>query len=224
MAEKGIVVDDSASGESVACRDAYEQDEDTNERIVQLVDQAQRQHDFAFDLGESTAVGKIREVIGSDDTDFTSFTSSDIYGTSGDNLITCGDKTTLVALGYYKHDTASHVITLTPLVVDTNNRVIGFLTPKSFSSFMPDGGALITEAFHIKDGGDNWNIGEVLSWNVLGAERIGIHVAIDSASGYFGDKIHLFGGMISGPSFDTPAGTRLTAGSYTTEITSGGEG
>ena len=37
MADKGIVVDDAASGESVACIDLRNQDNDSNDRIVQLV-------------------------------------------------------------------------------------------------------------------------------------------------------------------------------------------
>jgi len=42
MAEKGIIVDDADSGESVACRDAIQQDDGSNNRIIQLVDKAAR--------------------------------------------------------------------------------------------------------------------------------------------------------------------------------------
>lgn len=42
MTEKGIVVDDATSGESVACRDAVQTDEDSNNRIIQLIDKASR--------------------------------------------------------------------------------------------------------------------------------------------------------------------------------------
>ena len=42
MAEKGVVVEDAAAGESVACRDAVQNDDDANSRIIQLVDKAAR--------------------------------------------------------------------------------------------------------------------------------------------------------------------------------------
>ena len=42
MAEKGIIVDDASSGESVACRDAIQQDDESNNRVIQLTDKAAR--------------------------------------------------------------------------------------------------------------------------------------------------------------------------------------
>ena len=38
MAEKGIIVADAASGESIATRDAFEQDDGSNARVIQRVD------------------------------------------------------------------------------------------------------------------------------------------------------------------------------------------
>jgi len=42
MAEKGIIVDDAVSGESVACRDAVKVDDESNSRVIQLTDRAAR--------------------------------------------------------------------------------------------------------------------------------------------------------------------------------------
>ena len=42
MAEKGIIVKDATSGESIACRDAVAQDDQAHDRIVQLIDKAPR--------------------------------------------------------------------------------------------------------------------------------------------------------------------------------------
>lgn len=42
MAEKGVIVADALAGESVACRDAVNTDNESNARIIQLVDKAAR--------------------------------------------------------------------------------------------------------------------------------------------------------------------------------------
>jgi len=218
MAEKGILVADAASGESIACRDAYEQDDDTNSRIVQLIDKSQRHHGF----DRAAFTGRVREIYDTTDSDDTDLSTvpSDILT----NALTCGDKTTLVVGGYYAVTDDTEIITITPIVIDDDNAAVGFLTPKTFSSFKPDGGTVITEAFHWKSGTDPVNFAEILSWNVLGAHKVGIHVATSATDGKFSGSVSVFAEMITGPAFDIPAATRKTAGAYASEAISGGGG
>lgn len=217
MAEKGILVTDAATGESVACRDGYENDDDANARIVQLVDQSQRQHLF----DRTALTGRLRVIYSSDNSDSTDL--STIPSGILTNSLLCGDKTTLVVAAYYALAASTEIITVTPIVIDDDDKAIGFLTPKTLSSFKPAGGTGITEAFHWKSGPDPVNFSEILSWNVLGAYKVGLHVAVNTTDGAFSGSASVFGAMVTGPAFDIPAATRLTAGSYTNEELPAGE-
>jgi len=217
MAEKGILVADASSGESIACRDGYENDDDSNARIVQLVDQSQRQHDISWGSGGTPPVREFYSSDSSDGTDL-STTPADILN----NALTCGDKTTLVISAKYAVASDAEIITVTPIVIGANDYALGFLTPKTISSFKPDGGTAITKAFHRLSGPDPVNLIEILTWNVLGAYKVGLHVATNTADGTFSGSLDIYAKMISGPSFDIPAASRPTAGSYTSEAYSSG--
>ncbi len=214
MAEKGIVVNDAASGESIGCRDAYELDDDSNARIIQLIDQTQRQHQF----DQATATGRVRQNLTGTACDGTELSTLPTRVSS--SALICGDKTTLVVASRYQVSNASETITVTPIVLDDDNTAIGFLQPKILTSFKPAGGTEITQAFNLSD----INIAEILTWNVFGAYKVGIHVAINSTDGTFSGFCDIYAKMISGPSYDTPIATRPTAGTYTSEEYSSGEG
>ena len=220
MAEKGILVADASSGESIACRDGYENDDDSNTRIVQLVDQSQRQHGISWGFGGTAPVREFNSSDSSDDTDLSTIPSGIL-----NNALTCGDKTTLIICATYAVTSDADIITVTPIVIDDDDNALGFLTPKTISSFKPDGGTTITEAFHKLSGPVPVNLIEMLTWNVLGAYKVGLHVATNTADGTFSGSLDIYAKMISGPSFDIPAASRPTAGSYTSEAySSGGEG
>jgi len=221
MAEKGIIVNDATTGESVAARDALEQDDGTNSRIIQLVDRSQRAH--GFDITAET--GLVRDgVTGSDSTVMTTVPSA-----ITSNALTVGDKTTLVVACHYviSSTDSSEDITITPIVLDDDNKMVGYLTPRIVKGFKPNiGSSASPTAFYRNVGEPSYkNISEMLSWNVLGAHKIGIHVGFSSTDGNFSDGgyVDVFAAMISGPAVGEPAATAPTGGSYTHETTPAGE-
>jgi len=216
MAEKGIIVNDATTGESVAARDALEQDDGTNSRIIQLVDRSQRAHGFDITAG----AGKIRSNVQySDSCDMATVPSA-----ITSSALTVGDKTTLVAVCHYVTLSAANSITITPIVLDDDNEMVGFLTPKIISSFKPAIGSS-PEAFHKTAGTTHTNISEILSWNVLGAYKVGIHFGYSSTDGNMssGENADIYAAMISGPVIGDPAASSPTAGSYSAEETAPGE-
>ena len=208
MAEKNITIANAATGENVACYDSYDRGSVNPYplRITQLVDMSQRKTGFNISM-ES---GLMRDDVTTTDSAIFTTPPSGIT----DNLLVCGDKTTLVVACHYLMTDATKKLTLTPIIFDDNETaaVVGFLTPRVVSSYKPAGGTIITQPFY-KAAGGNWNISEMLSWNVLGADQIGIHIACDSSNGQ-GFTADVYAAMITGPPIGEPAATALTSGVY----------
>jgi len=205
MAEKGIVVDDAASGESVACYDAVENDNDSNARIIQLVDRSQRKH--GFDI--TTEAGLVRNGVTTSDT----VNLTPVPAAITDNALTVGDKTTLVATVRYKSQNNSTEVTITPIVLDDDNAVVGFLTPKVFQGFQPDDSDDMSLIVDISS--TPWNITEMLSWDVLGAYKIGFHVTANNGAGT--TEIDVYAAMITGPAVGDRAVAYPLGGSNATK-------
>jgi len=215
MSEKGVLVSDADTGESVAARDAYETDDDSNNRIVQLIDRSQRQHGITI----STSTGLVREVTGSTDDFLMAPVPSDITS----NALTVGDKTTLVVACKYQLASATENFVVTPIVLDSNNAMVGFLTPRVVKGFAPTSG----EAFYFSFTGEstyNGTFSEILSWNVLGAHKIGIHVRFCNGTGTLSgdDGIKVFANVITGPIVGEAAATPPSGGAYAHASTGGG--
>jgi len=213
MSEKGVIVEDALSGESVACYDAIETDNDSNGRIIQLVDQSQRKTGFVI----SSNTGRIRTVTTSDGMDFSTVPTG-----ITSNALTVGDKTTLVVSARY-YQTSVEDITITPIVLDSGNAAVGILSPRVIKGFRPTDGVYITDPFHVEDGSGKWNLTEILSWNVLGAYKVGVHVACGSTDGSINGQVDVYAKMITGPGAGgAGAATYPTDGAYGSVTTSGG--
>jgi len=152
MAEKGVVVEDAASGESVACYDAVEQDNDSNARIIQIMDRTQRKH--GFDI--ATEAGLVRNGVTTSDT----VNLTPVPAAIISSALAVGDKTTLVATVRYKSENNSTEVTITPIVLDDDDTVIGILTPKVFQGFEPDDSDDMSLTVDIA--AEPWNLTEML--------------------------------------------------------------
>jgi hypothetical protein len=148
MTEKGIIVQDASSGESVACRDAVDQDDGANNRIIQLIDSASRK----FDINGSSPTRRLSiTALDRGDTLNLSDLPADIESTS----ITMGDADSVAVAVQFTYGQVDSKIIVTPIVYDgTNSLPISILEPKSFNSVYDTDS---DSAFHLT-GDVIWNI------------------------------------------------------------------
>jgi len=158
MAEKGTPIEDGASGDVVATRDAFELDSVGGaSRVIQRVD-------FASGRGPSplgTAKRGSAGILNSIDTLNLTALPTDLTS----NLIDVGDKSTLILQVEFTTSTAQDIV-ITPLMYDNAGTpgIMGVMQAHPFSldyAFYKGGANYITPAF---------------SWDTLGAHKIGIHI------------------------------------------------
>ena len=133
MAEKGIIVNDATTGESVACRDAVELDNDSNTRVIQRVDVSKGKVGV---LPINSAAGGLRQVNNADGKDIETLRLG-----SPPYFIDIGDKSTLVVFVDFELD-QDQSVDITPIVFndEATPECIGVLETKTFS--MTTGSAL----------------------------------------------------------------------------------
>lgn len=193
MAEKGILVQDAAGGESVACRDAIANDDNGNPRIIQIVDKARRPHAFrATDAATRT-------VTASDAEGDLSVLSSDL----ANSALLVQDETHLalrseVSVG--GTGVAADII-VTPLILDptvadptTDRSVLGFLEPKRILGLAPSGNN--QNHLYWDDKGDMIVFSQIHVWPLFGAEKIALHTTITVNAGTV-NAVMLFGRLIT---------------------------
>lgn len=109
MAEKGVLILDQTGGESIACRDAYEQDNDANNRIVQRVD-------FAGNRCASPMGAAVRSVLVID----TSKNLENLPGGLLSSLIDCGDNTKVSIFPEFLDD-GNQTLNVIPIAFDNES-------------------------------------------------------------------------------------------------------
>lgn len=177
--EKGIVVRDGAIGDVVATRDAFETDEGGNARTIQLVDMASRQAVLELIRGIS---GWIYDP---DALNVDSFPAE-----LTDNLIDCGDKSTLIVVPEFQ----SHLgtVDITPIAYfrywdgAAESEIPRILETKRTSVNATE----MADAFQNTGVSPYVYLAPTIAWDVLGAKKIGLHIT-SVASG-----VKLRGGMI----------------------------
>lgn len=105
MSEQAIRVSDDRTGDYVATRDAYEQDAESQDRVIQLVDLAYRQ----VTLNEIRGIGTFLDT--QDGVDLSSLPSE-----LTDNLIEMGDKRVLIVEALHEADDGE--VLITPIAVN----------------------------------------------------------------------------------------------------------
>ena len=158
MAEKGILVTDQAGGESVALRDAFEQDNDSNNRVVQRIDNAVDHIISPMGAAQRT------EMESSDNFNILAFPAQ-----LTDNLITCGDKSKLIVCVEYM-DAGNQSVDITPIAYDAE------ATPGVISVMESKTMDVGTNAFG-REGSPGWGkrLAVMQSWDLCGATKIGLH-------------------------------------------------
>lgn len=183
MAEKGILVQDAATGESIACRDAAELDNDSNARVIQRVDITKGKLPTPF----RNAANLLRENKGADGDDISDYTGE--YGSGVfDTVLTVGDKSTLVVQVEAKDSTTGTVTIVPVLLEDDEITVQGSLAPQDVDFSSGEGKLKLVATEY-----DNFYIGPLLSWDVTGAHKIAIAI-LTITDGYL--TVDVYGAVI----------------------------
>lgn len=179
MAEKGIVVADAITGESIACRDAIELDDESNARLIQRVDVCKGK------LGDLPNYDNWEEIAWRHET---AVDSKNLYLFDVDDIMDVGDKQTLVVNVWFESD-VTQTVGITPIIFTADATPIpqGILETKSFS--MTSG-----SAFQMGSSGSGSGSGsgggtalpgegetgfyatQQKTWDVEGAKKIGLHI------------------------------------------------
>lgn len=188
MAEKGILINDQAGGESVACRDALENDESANARIIQIMDKAARPVNYS-------TITALRTVFGND-SDSLDVSPADA-GISG-NLLEVSDAESVLVWAIITKDSGSSAdmeVTVTPMIFTDGGEPDTFvvaLPPLQMRPIIPEKAAnagVITQA-DILQTTNATGVVAMQSFPTYGAINMGFHIFFvngDSAA-----KIELF--------------------------------
>lgn len=167
MAEKGVLINDQTGGESVACRDAILQDDDANNRIIQLTDKAARP--IVYQLSTP-----LRTLTDGDSNNITTLPTG-----IANNLIDVSDAETCVFWAKVEMggDTDSTTrFRVTPIIVseDATPTAVALLPPFEIMPVYPN---KTGSAFSDRIGFDSAaTLTLVHAFPTLGAKEIGFHV------------------------------------------------
>lgn len=157
MAEKSIRIADGASGLRVATRDAFENDDSSNARVIERVDFASVK--FATPIGNATR-GNSSMINAAETFDLTNL-PSDLTS----NLITVGDKSMLCVA--VEQSVSGGTVPVTPILYDNQGSpaIVGILPSKTF-----------TQPYAFRRGSSSGNyVLPIQTWDIPGAYKIGIH-------------------------------------------------
>ncbi len=168
MAEKSTRIADASSGNYVATRDAIDPDGSSNARTIQIVDTASRQIlTWTAMRGTSASV-----VSGEDSADLDAFSQT---------KLNVGDRSTLVVAAAHNQNDGS--VSVTPVCYTSGEVEVPLETKTT---------AIGDVAFQSDLGDGNLYLSPVLSWDVLGAYDVSLHISSLSAS----NGVYLRGAVI----------------------------
>lgn len=157
MAEKGILITDQAGGESVATRDAFEQDNDTNARVIQRID-------FAVDHIVTPMGVALRTGLEYPDNKYITNFPAQLT----DNLIVCGDKAKLVICVEFLDPGTTQEVKITPIMYD-NEATPGVVSTMEMKTFSVSSDTIY------RDSNPKQFLAVTQVWDLTGAYKIGLH-------------------------------------------------
>lgn len=184
MAEKGILVTDQVGGESVALRDAFEQDNDSNARVVQRID-------HAVDHIVSPMGAAIRTGV----QNFDNYQVDQFPAQMTNNLIACGDKSKLVVTVEFKDQGSAQSITVVPVIYDdeVSPGVISVMEAKILVLTPAD------VVCRTQSGYDDVEfLAEAAVWDLCGASKVGLLVRAISGAVCGGSQPACIGASVWG--------------------------
>lgn len=161
MAEKGILITPQPGGKSIAARDAFELDDNSNARIIQRFDRSGLPCASIFPYAAPTRTG----VVGTD-----TFNLDSLPADLTDHLIDCSDGSMLMVVSEFTNANSSTSMRVTPLMFNAaGDNCVGFLNEEPFNP-VNESGTLFTRAGGL-------SIGRCAEWPLVGSAKIGIHVS-----------------------------------------------
>lgn len=176
MAEKGILVNDQVGGESIACRDAIQTDDDSNARVVQLTDKAVRPVEFQLTT-------PLRDEISvSDSFDLDPVPTDIVTG-----LLDVSDAESCVLWGLVGYGSTSSdcLFVVTPVILsnDATPLAIALLPPIQMRPVFPKKAANSTTAASDSIRLTNYSrITIATAFPTHGAKRLGFHITKDGGN------------------------------------------
>lgn len=170
MAEKGILVEDATTGESVACRDAVELDNASNPRVIQRMDIGKGPLPTPF----RDSANLLRSAVYVDGDDSENFFGE--YGSGvDDNLLTVGDKSTFVVQVKSNGNTTAEVKLVPVLLEDDGTTIQGVLEAKVVDFATSAGKLKIVGGEY-----DNFYLGPIVTWDVTGGTKLAVIIMSNS--------------------------------------------
>jgi len=175
MAEKSIRIADDPSGLRLATRDAFEPD-GTHGRVIERVDLSSGK--FSDPIGDPLR-GASTTISGTDPLNL-----GDMPSDYTSNILSVGDKSMLCVA--VKHTASDGHVTITPILYDnTTNSPVAVADSQTTS---------VDDAFYTTVSGEGtYYYSPVITWDVLGAYRIGLHV---TDLGGTNNKIKVYGWVV----------------------------
>ncbi len=174
MAEKGIILQDATIGKSVACRDAVELDENSNNRIIQRLDVGKDKIPPSF--RSATNLIRSESNFYGDGTDSTGYAAAGVF----DNVIVVGDKSTLVVQLSGNVDFEGSLI-LPILLEDDETTIQGILEPQRLEA--------TANSISLASG----YLFPFLTWDVTGAKKVALAIPQEGDSGL---TLSIYGAVI----------------------------
>jgi hypothetical protein len=176
MAEKSIRIADAVSGDRIATRDAFANDDEANTRVVERVDFASGK--FSTPIGNAIR-GNSAMLTSGESVDTTSVGFTHVVNeciTVGDNSMLC------VAV---EQSVSGGTATITPVLLDNESptNVVALLPHKTF-----------TQPYAFRRGASSGNyVLPVQTWDISGAYKIGLHLSAITGTS---NTVKVFGWVI----------------------------
>lgn len=162
MTEKGLLVTSQPGGKSVAARDAYELDDNSNARIIQQYDFSSSPLAATFPTTNPTRTNLIT---------VDTFDMDNLPVDLTDHLLDCKDGSRLIVVPRFTGAGKNARVIITPLMFDdeATPECIGFLPYISI-----DSGESHVDTPFTRSGGAT-GIGRPGIWDLVGSPKIGLH-------------------------------------------------
>ena len=176
MAEKGILIADQNGGESVACRDAVQQDENLNPRVIQLVDLAARPGVFH----ETNPSPVRRTVIASDPLNLDPLPSG--VGDTSSSRLDLSDASGFVFFGEATIDSQSFFVTVTPILLSDGASPVAkaAFPPVLLQPVSPSKGGTGTH-LRLSSSAFTNMMTQIVHYPSMGAKQVAFHLTFSAA-------------------------------------------
>jgi len=172
MAEKGVLIKDQAGGESIACRDSVQQDNDANNRIVQLVDMAAR----PAGIHETNTAPVERTVTASDPIDLNPLPSG--VGDTSASRLDVSDAEGFIFFAKVSVGASAVELTVTPVLLSDGTSPVAkaLFPPVQLFPVAPNKNANSGNHIYVGTGASDGLLTQVVYYPSMGVKQVAFHL------------------------------------------------